>query len=202
MKRHSVLLLLAGAMLIPAARAGTITFGFRVETSGITAPGWIDFQFNQANAGTSLSATATITNFMAPGFIFADPAQVSAGVTGDLFTIAVVIPNDAAGANFFAQPVSTWGPQFQFDVTLTGDAVGNAAPDGSGFYVFLEDETGAPLPTSLPFSEALNITIDTAGAATAEYNDLASPTPEPGTAWLMVAGFGMVAFAIQRRRTR
>jgi hypothetical protein len=38
----------------------------QVNTPDFGVPGWIDFSFYQVNAGTSLSAIATVTDFSRP----------------------------------------------------------------------------------------------------------------------------------------
>ena len=201
MRPLSAVLLLAGALLIPAANAGTATFDFRVDTSGIPAAagGWIDFEFNQANAFDSLSATARIWGFDAPGFTLGSTVLTSTpDVTGNL-PGTVVIPNDQAGANYYTQAIDTWGSRFDFLVTLSGDAVGTPAPDGSGFYVFLLYPDFSPIVCPLASCEALNVTIGTDGIPVRQDSDISGHIPEPGTWWLALAGAGMAWRARKRK---
>ena len=187
------------------ASAGTLTYSFQVDTSGIAsaAPGggWLDFQFNQANALDSLSALATIDNFSSTGFVFGTTQLTSTGVTGSL-PGPVTIPNDQGGANFFTQEIATWGSSFQFSVMLSGAAVGTPAPDGSTFFLFLLFPDFNPIvaPPTIA-GEILNVNIDPTGTASPQGSTFdggsAMATPEPGALWLVPAG--LAALAVKRR---
>lgn len=201
MKLHnticSVVVLLAASM---GAGAGTVSYSFQVDTSGIAsaapAGGWLDFQFNQANALDSLSALATIDNFSSTGFVFGGTQLASTGVTGSL-PGPVAIPNDQGGANFFTQEIGAWGSGFQFSVTLSGAAVGTPAPDGSTFFVLLLFPDFNPIvaPPTIA-GEILNVNLDSTGAASAQGSTFdggsALATPEPGALWLALAGLAAI----------
>jgi hypothetical protein len=209
MKLHNTIscsLVLMAASL--GANAGTVSYSFQVDTSGIAgvapAGGWLDFQFNQANALDSLSALAVIDNFSSTGFVFGGTQLTSSGVTGAL-PGPVTIPNDQGGANYFTQRVSTWGSGFQFAVTLSGTAVGTPAPDGSTFFLFLlfPDFNQIVAPPTIA-GEILNVNIDTTGATSAQGSTFdggsALPTPEPGAMWLALAGLAVVGARIRLGR--
>ena len=191
------------------ASADILTYSITVNTPNFGPAGWIDFSFNQANALTSLSATATITNFHQTGYTLDTTTQSTAGVTGSLSALPVVIPNDQAGANFFTQGILSWGSSFGFDVTISGPAVGTAAPDGSAFRVTLFDAGFTPFVSPLPDGEVANITINPDGNLTASGSTFdggsantaaVAPVPEPASSWLMLAPMAGALFVLRRRR--
>ena len=198
---HTIAALFAVLLFAASARADTVSYNFFVDTSGIAAlspaGGWLDFEFNQANALDSLSAIATITNFTSTGYTFGPTVQTSAGVTG-LLPGPIAIPNDQGAANFFTQEVTAWGGSFAFEVTLSGPAVGTAAPDGSAFYAYLLDPGFNQIVSpSTSTGEILNVTIDSAGGttpqATAFTGGSSTAIPEPGAAWLALTALALLA---------
>jgi hypothetical protein len=206
-KSFCLLAVLAGASTV--ASAGMLTYSITVNTPNFGAPGWIDFSFNQANALTSLSATATITNFHQTGYTLDTTTQFTTGVTGSLSAPPVVIPNDQDAANFFTQGILSWGSSFGFDVTISGPAVGTAAPDGSAFRVTLFDAGFTPFVSPLADGEVANITINPAGTLTASGSTFdgggasvaaaVAPVPEPATAWLLAPCVGALLLVRRRR---
>ena len=210
MIRYKYILLL-GALAATAAVASADTLGYvvTVNTPNFGAPGWIDFSFNQANALTSLAATATISNFQQTGYTLDATTESSPGVTGTLTPGPVVIPNDAAGANFFTQGILSWGSAFSFTVLLSGPAVGTAAPDGSAFRVTLFDSSFVPFVSPLNDGEVANITINPAGTLSTSGSTFdggsatvtaAAAVPEPTTAWLL-APIAAALLLMRRRAT-
>ena len=193
------------------ASADMLTYSIMVNTPNFGAPGWIDFSFNQANSLTSLSATATITNFHQTGYTLDTTTQFTTGVTGSLSAPPVVIPNDQDAANFFTQGILSWGSSFGFDVTISGPAVGAAAPDGSAFRVTLFDAGFVPFVSPLPDGEVANITINPAGdistsgstfdGGSARVAAAVAPVPEPASAWLLMAPLAGVMLLVRRRRS-
>lgn len=206
MKRRNFLSALAVAALAStqAALADPIAYNIVVDTSSLSGPGYIEFQFNQANALTSLSATATLSNFSFNGFTL-DPGSSggTAGVTGSPWAPPVSIPNDAGGINYYDIAVTNWGSSFGFTLLITGPAVGGSAPDGSGFYLFLLDAGFAPIIAPLGSGEIANVIINPDGTNTPTGSGSAaiSAVPEPGTVGLTAAAV-LGALALARRRSR
>jgi len=198
------------AATVTVASADTLSYVVAVNTPNFGAPGWIDFSFNQANALTSLPATATITNFQQTGYTLDSATETSPGVTGTLIPGPVVIPNDGAGANFFTQGIASWGSFFSFTVILSGPAVGTAAPDGSAFRVTLFDSSFIPFVSPLTEGEVANITINPAGTLSTSGSTFGgwsatvaaapSAVPEPATAWLL-APIAAALLLMRRRAT-
>src|SRR5262245_3370410 len=197
-RRFLFTLMLGAGLAVNSAPAGTLSYLVSVTTPDFGAPGWIDFSFNQANAADSLSANASIWNFVQSGYTLDGIPQTTPGVTGDLANPPLVIPNDQGAANFFTQHVLNWGSFFSFTVIFSGPAVGTPAPDGSAFRVTLFDESFTPLVSVLPDGEVANITVNTDGSLSSTGSTFAgggasaSQVPEPGT-WSAI--FGLVALA-------
>jgi hypothetical protein len=207
--RRALLFSVAALFAAASASAGTISYSITVNTTGLagSGPGFIEFQFNQANSLTSLTATASISLFASSGYTFnAGGSGGSTGVTGSLAAPPIVIPNDAGAANFYDIAVTTFGTSFSFLVTLTGDAIGGSAADGSGFFVFLFDSNFAPIVGPLGSGEIANVIVNPNGSTTATGSTftggsaLASEIPEPGSVLLSFTGLG--ALALLRRRVR
>ncbi len=120
--------------------AAPVSYLVTVDTSsiGTSTLGYIEFQFNQANASTSLAATANVTDFNSSGFTFDDSLDaVLGGVTGSLSAPPLAFDNTVGGTNLFDEGVTTFGTGFSFVVTLDGAALGTTSTDGSQFFVFL-----------------------------------------------------------------
>ncbi|MEO8592958.1 MAG: NF038129 family PEP-CTERM protein [Candidatus Solibacter sp.] len=204
--RFKYLLLLAAAATAVTAQAASIGYVVTVNTPNFGAPGWIDLSFNQANAATSLSATATIWNFQATGYVLDSTTQSTPGVTGFLGSGPLVIPNDVSGANYFTQGILAWGSMFSFTVVFEGPAVGTPAADGSEFRVTLFDAGFNPFVAPLGGGEVANVTINPAGdlstfGSTFDGGSASiAPVPEPHASWLLGPGLG--ALLLLRRRVR
>lgn len=186
MKRVLLLSLLFGSLA--ALNAASITYHVTVDSSGIPAAtaGFVEFQFNQANALTSLSATASITNFSSNGFTFDNVAtNFQGGVTGSLAAPPLVFDNTGGGANVFDQGVAVFGSGFVFDVTFSGAALTSPSTDGSEFFVLLLDTSYNPLVNPQLGGEAATILLN--GDTTITPNPTSISTiafiPEPST-WL------------------
>jgi hypothetical protein len=210
MNRYKYILFLAALVATATvASADSLSYVVTVNTPNFSAPGWIDFSFNQANALTSLAATATISNFQQTGYTLDAATQTSGpGVTGTLIPGPVVIPNDEGGANFFTQGVLSWGSTFSFTVLLSGPAVGTAAPDGSAFRLTLFDSDFVPFVSPLTDGEVANITINPGGTLSTSGSTFdggsatvvasSAAVPEPATAWLLAPV--AAALLLMRRR--
>ena len=205
-KSFCLFAVLAGTATV--ASADILTYSITVNTPNFGTPGWIDFSFNQANSLTSLSATATITNFHQTGYTLDTTTQFTTGVTGSLSALPVVIPNDQDAANYFTQGILSWGSSFGFDVTISGPAVGTAAADGSAFRVTLYDNDFGYLAMPLADGVVATITIDPAGTLTASGSTFdggsataaaVAPVPEPSTALLLAPCAGALLLALRRR---
>jgi hypothetical protein len=206
---RSTLISFVGGLLLGAAalQAGTIQYQVTVDTSGFAAntPGFIDFQFNQADVN-ALSGTLSINTFYSTGYTFNDGMNAfSSGVTGSFTSLPVVIRNDAGGTNYFARGVNAFGSSFTAILTISGNVVGGTATDPSKVFVILEDSTGAPLFSSGDIGEVGSINFNTDGTSTPTVYAFAggsasigAPTPEPSTVF---AGLlGLVAVAARHRR--
>lgn len=174
------------ALSAGAASADTRTFTFHFDTSGaaaaLPAGGWLDFQFNQANTD-ALSAVALLDSLTySPDYTLGPLQDTSPGVT---LGPPVSIPNDAGGANWFTQEITTWGSAVDLTVTLTGPALGASAPSGSDLYVTILD------PGYVPLEPLLDLRITTSGDAVV--------VPEPAAAVLLFTVLAGVFFSLRLR---
>ena len=108
-RRFLFTLMLGLGIAAGSASAANLTYLVSVATPDFGVTGWIDLSFNQANAADSLSAVASISNFVQSGYTFDGVAQTTSGVTGDLTNPPLVIPNDQGAANYYSQHVVNWG---------------------------------------------------------------------------------------------
>lgn len=133
--------LVCGLMfIVSAANAAAVTYQFTVNTSSIPGgtPGFIEFQFNQANGLTSQAATASLSGFTSTGFTFNSLSDFSlGGVTGSLSALPIVFDNTVGAANLHDAGVSQFGTGFSFLLTLDGAALSTPSTDGSQFFVYL-----------------------------------------------------------------
>lgn len=210
-RRHFSIVPLSLLLTLMTAQAGVVSYDVTISTSpALATPGYLEFQFNQANSLTSLgSTTASISNVTQTGYTFGGNGGATPGVTGTLSSLPVVIPNDQAAANYYDEIISIWGTSISFTVTLSGPAVGGSAADGSGFYIFLLDSAFFPLIGPLGNSEAGNILINPDGSTVAEGSVFASGSlvitpastvPEPGTVLLSLLGLAGMAAARRAKR--
>jgi hypothetical protein len=202
MNRQTLLALIGVALAAGTAQASVVTYNLFVNTSGISAgAGFIELQFNQANAGTSGAGSATITQFLSTGYTLGGAATPSSGVTGSFAAPPLVIPNDQSAANYYDEIVTTWGQSFSFDVTL------NTAATDSGFFVYLLDSDFQTIVGPLSSGEVANLIIDSNGVATPQGSSFdggsanMSEIPEPAAGWLLASGLGALLMGF-RRRTR
>ena len=200
MKRVLLLALYLGSLA--ALNAASITYHVTVDSSGIPSgtAGFVEFQFNQANAQTSLSATASITHFTSNGFTFDNAAtNFQGGVTGSPGAPPLVFDNTGGGANVFDQGVSVFGSGFVFDVTFSGTALTTTANDGSEFFVLLLDTSYNPLVNPQLGGEAATILLNGDTTMTPNPTSISSVAfiPEPST-WLT----GLAGLLLIGRRYR
>jgi hypothetical protein len=196
------------ALLIAAAtaQAGVVTYAVTVDTSGLSGPGYIEFQFNQASSTTSLSAVADIIVFRSTGFTFDDLLSGgTAGTSGSRTALPISIPNDAGAANYYDIGITSWGTGFTIGVRFSGAAVGGTAGDPSGFYVFLLDSSFSPIVSPLSAGEIASVTINTDGSSTPASSSFSGGgastffVPEPGSLLLFGSGLGLAALRLRRR---
>ena len=181
--------------------AGPISYTVTVDSSSIgsSPAGFIEFQFNQANANTSLAATATVSDFTSAGFTFNNTTNSSlGGVTGSLSAPPLVFDNTVGGTNLHDQGVSTFGSSFSFTLTLDGAALGTPATDGSQFFVYLLGTDYSNLIGPAGGVAGVTINGDTTLTTNAvEGISSVSETPEPST--VAMFGLGIAMLAIRRR---
>jgi hypothetical protein len=194
MNRRNLVLVIGLALAGGTARADLLTYAVHVDTSGIPAgAGYIELQFNQANALTSGVGVATVTQFVSTGYTLGGAASPSAGVTGSFASPPLVIPNDVSAANYYDETVNMWGQSFSFLVTLDTTAT------DSGFFVYLLDTGFVPIAGPLGSGEVANVIIDSAGVATPQGSNFevgfaeVSSVPEPSAVWLLATAVGGVA---------
>ncbi|NDJ11746.1 MAG: PEP-CTERM sorting domain-containing protein [Acidobacteriia bacterium] len=203
MKRIVFSLLVLGAFA--SLSAAPLSYLVTVDSSSIApgTPGFIEFQFNQANAGTSLAAMAYVDNFVSTGFTFDNGSNAFlGGVTGSLSSPPLIFDNTGGGSNYFDQGVSEFGSAFSFVVTFDGAALDTVANDGSEFFVYLYSTQfeflAGPGRGGAVASIALNGDT-TVSTGPVEGFSTISAVPEPATFVLFgFAGVLMVARRIRR----
>ena len=192
--------------------ASSFSYQVTVDTSSIggLTPGFLEFQFNQADSLYSLAATATVSDFTSTGFTFDDTQDSTlGGATGSLSSPPLVLDNTVGATNLFDEYVSKFGSSFSFVVTLAGPALTNTAADGSGFYTFLwstdystnligSATTGAVAEVDIN-GDKTTATTPLAGISTiTSYTAPMTATPEPSALSLLGLGAAILLF----RRTR
>ena len=210
MKRFLISLLALGSLA--ALNAQIFSYQVTVDTSSIgsSTPGYIEFQFNQANASTSQAATASLDDFISsPDVTFDNTTDFSlGGVAGSLFSLPLEFDNTVGGTNLYDQGVSVFGTSFQFTVTLEGAALSTPATDGSEFFVYVLDSGYNNLLGPVDSGAAdLIINGDTSiTPVTVTSISTITPvavTPEPSTlSMLGIGGAAIVAICRRRRNLR
>lgn len=202
MKRILFSLLALGAF--SALSAAPVSYLVTVDSSSIApaTAGFIEFQFNQANAMTSLAAMAYVDNFTSVGFTFDNGANAAmGGVTGSLQAPPLVFDNTGGGSNLFDQAVTEFGTVFSFILTLDGPALNSVADDGSEFFVYLLASDYSVLigPTNGAgiASVAINGDSSLTEYALGGFSTITA-VPEPATLWTV--GLGGLVLLVRRFR--
>jgi hypothetical protein len=201
--RHSLLALALGAC---ASLASAAALHVEFDTAGLGADGWIDLQFNPANAGAAL-AYADLSHFT--GFNGAIAAETAGSVSGDLATGFRIGNDDAGGWNDLFHAVHLGG-KVGFDISFSGDAAASGALQ-SAFGVALYGDHDAQTVLGAPGAQGFLLTLNWtpasvpggAGSVGAEVFDAGlasvSAVPEPSS-WLMLgAGLGLLGMLRRRR---
>ena len=206
MKRLLLPFLVLGS--IATLAAAPVSYTVSVDSSSIShsTAGYIEIQFNQANANTSLAATASVFNFSATGFTFDHSLDGSlGGVTGSFWAPPVQFDNTVGGSNYYDAGVTAFGTGFSFVVTLDGAALGTSSTDGSEFFVYLLGTDFSNLlgpdgtiAAAVTINGDTTITTNPVSGRSTINSYTASETPEPSTVLLFGIGGAMVA--IRRRR--
>jgi hypothetical protein len=208
---------LALGLLLAAtpARAASITYEVHVDTTSLSGTlGYLDFQFNPGGLD-ALAATAAITGFNPYDATLIPSAILTGDASGEL--PADVTLGNSGGFNDYFHGL-TFGNQFSFFLTLTGDALSPASTplSGTAFSLLLFDADGfTPLLTVDPDGRLASLQIGPTGAvsvetfARAQGGDPAAtvaevtapvPVPEPTTLLLVATGAG--AIALRRRQSK
>lgn len=200
MTRRTLLSLIAFTLAAGTAQADILTYLVSVDTTGLPAgAGYIELQFNQANALTSGVGAATVTQFLSTGYTLGGAAPSSPGVTGSFAAPPLVIPNDQGAANYYDEIVNTWGQSFSFVLSL------DSAATDSGFFVYLLDSGFSPIVGPLGSGEVANLIIDATGGVTPQGSTFAggsasvAPVPEPAAGWLLATCLGVLLLLFRRR---
>lgn len=191
---------LLGGLIPSPAHAGLVTYDVKVDTSSIGGSyGYLDFQFNPGGSGASL-ASATITDFSPQGNLNPNDTtnnSSSGDVTGSLTgsPSPLTLTNDTAFNDFFEG--FTFGNNIQFDVTLSGPAIGSSGGTiGSSFgFSLYASDTVTPLLTTDSNGTVATIDVNADGStsaytfpATAGGSSVAnvSAVPEPSSLVLVL----------------
>lgn len=195
----------AAFALICGTAAQGATFHVSIDTSALlsspasaSGPFYLDFQLN---GGSTLSNTATISNFSFGGGSLSAGTDVAIGQTsGTLASTITLITGPSNPFNEFYQGF-TAGSTLNFDVTHTTNV---NVPVSDLFLFSILDSTLANISTN-GFANSLvtldiNSVVPVAQAfnGTGDFSGVTAAVPEPSRALLMAVGIG--AAGLRRRR--
>lgn len=175
------------------------TWYVNVDTSTLAGQsGWLDFQFNPADAFVP-AASATIMSFSSTGLMQPIPASTG-DVSGSLDGTLTL--GNSQDFNDWLHGV-TFGTAISFRVDINVPAP-NASGSGSAFSLSLYDGSYNSLLADPDWGASLVINASDTGmmnvlAQAPSVSLSASPVPEPGMAASLLAGLGLVGFAVRRR---
>jgi hypothetical protein len=147
---------------VGSARAGFV-YQVTVNTSSLQGSGgYLDFQLNPADS-TAKAATATIQSYLQTGGGALAPTSVNTGDAFGTLPATLTLDNGTAFNDIF-QGV-TFGSQFSFQLTLSGDAFDHpGGTKGSSFALSLYSSDGiTPLLTTDPNGSVLTINVNPNG---------------------------------------
>jgi hypothetical protein len=185
--------------LLSSHSAWADTWYVNVDTSALSGQsGWLDFQFNPADT-TAPAASVTIMSFSSTGAL--QPVPTSAGdVSGSLDSTLML--GNSQDFNDWLQGV-TFGTAISFRVDIdvpTPNASGSGTTFSLSFYdssynsLLFDPNWGASLVINASDDGMMNVLAQAPSVSLS-----ASPVPEPGIAVSLLAGLGLVGFAVRRR---
>lgn len=211
-RRLARLLTLVLGLALPlssVAQAGlSYQYLVTVDTSGVSgASGYIDFQFNPADPGSTPAATATVSQLA--GFSAIGRSPTLDGAATGTPTSSLVLNNTSAVNSSYS--TVSFGSSLSFLLTLTGPAFTETATNGSTFLFGLYDATQQPLNGSdpmvaqidlMPFgvSPGVELNITTGAAFSGGPNAQVTAVPEASTTVML--GLLALAGVVAARRGR
>lgn len=186
-------------VLLSSHSAVADTWYVNVDTSTLSGQsGWLDFQFNPADAFAP-AASATIMSFSSTGLMQPMPL-VSGDVSGSLDGTLTL--GNGQDFNGWLQGF-TFGTVISFRVDINVPTP-NASGSGSAFSLSLYDSSYNSLLADPNWGASLVINASDSGmmnvlAQAPSVSLSASPVPEPDMAASLLAGLGLVGFAVRRR---
>jgi hypothetical protein len=196
----------AGPQWATTARAGSISYEVKVDTSSLAGTsGGLEFTFAAGNTPAPLD-TSTITMFTSDGVLAPPPPTTSGDVLG---VLPATMSMDNQNPSLYFQPF-TYRTFIDYIVTLTSTA-GNPSSADTLFAFYLFDQNGNPVsgPGS-PSGEVLDINIEGPSGAVDPPVTYPPPSitvtplnavPEPSSIVLLGVGLGAILVRARRRRS-
>jgi len=195
-----ILFLLVGAAL---ARATTINYHVAFDTSSLSSPFYVDFQFVDGSGVGNANNTATLSNFdFGGGSLIGAPTAF--GSFSGSFASGITLTD----SDFFTEIFQSFAPgsTLSFDVTLT-NTIESPAPDVFSFAIL--DGSLANIPTTHPTNNSLFYvelgSSPVLSSGTGNFNgitSIASPVPDSGPSVWYVVLLGICGTNYVRRHAR